>query len=273
MEIGGAEVLIRSFALATGATVELYDGEFRRIYEFGCESLRSFCAGLHLRRGAIALCHSSDNDALDRVKESGRIHSFTCPFGVKEMLAPIHRGREIIGYVFVALGFLDKGANFDAMLPFIEENATRVELMQLCDAVPRFDEERTASVLVMLNLLIASIEERGLFESGPLTLGEGVRRYVMKNLDKRITLDDICLKLHLSRATLTAGFRRELGCSVMKYVNEERMLKACTLLEGGRLSIAEIAECCGFSGADYFSAAFKRRWGVAPSLWKGKTEG
>jgi LacI family transcriptional regulator len=42
------------------------------------------------------------------------------------------------------------------------------------------------------------------------------------------------------------------------------------LLAQSDLSLEEIAGQCGFRHAEYMSVAFKRRYGVSPSQWRGR---
>lgn len=54
----------------------------------------------------------------------------------------------------------------------------------------------------------------------------------------------------------------------VKYVTRLRMDYARELLITGKYSVSEVAELCGYSEAYYFSAVFKRVFGISPSACK-----
>ena len=73
-----------------------------------------------------------------------------------------------------------------------------------------------------------------------------VMEYIKANLDRKITLSDLCERVHTSPATLNRRFREAVGQSPMEYVLASRISRARELLEEGRMSRTEIAYACGF---------------------------
>ena len=64
-----------------------------------------------------------------------------------------------------------------------------------------------------------------------------------------------------------------MHCTPIEYLNELRINKAKDLMETSpsahRIPLKNIAHMCGFSDPFYFSRAFKKHTGVAPSRWRG----
>lgn len=58
------------------------------------------------------------------------------------------------------------------------------------------------------------------------------------------------------------------GMSLRQYIIHVRLLHAADLLETGMLSIAEVAEQCGFCNISYFSNCFKKHFGINPSEYR-----
>jgi AraC-like DNA-binding protein len=69
----------------------------------------------------------------------------------------------------------------------------------------------------------------------------------------------------VDRSTLFRRFRGVYGCSPKQYLDRIRLEHAAALLRDGTLSVAEVAERCGYAGAPRFAKAFKGRFGTAPS--------
>jgi AraC-like DNA-binding protein len=65
----------------------------------------------------------------------------------------------------------------------------------------------------------------------------------------------------------------ETGASFTERVLELRLQKARTMLtsqRNGRLKVSEIAYACGFNEISYFNQAFRRRFGAAPTQFRGR---
>lgn len=62
--------------------------------------------------------------------------------------------------------------------------------------------------------------------------------------------------------------KRLTGMSLRRYLIHVRLMHAADLLETGSLSIAEIAEQCGFCDISYFSKCFKKHFDINPSEFR-----
>lgn len=58
------------------------------------------------------------------------------------------------------------------------------------------------------------------------------------------------------------------GMPLRQYLIHVRLMHAADLLETGMLSVAEIAEQCGFCDISYFSKCFKKHFGINPSEYR-----
>ena len=72
----------------------------------------------------------------------------------------------------------------------------------------------------------------------------------------------------VSASHLTRLFRRHLGTSPQRFLEDRRIERAGALLRATPLGIAEIAEETGFASAFYFATRFKRRTGQTPSAYR-----
>lgn len=83
-----------------------------------------------------------------------------------------------------------------------------------------------------------------------------------------VSVDELAAKLKVDRATVFRSFRKAYGISPKDYIDSVRIEKACRLLKHSSSPVKEIAWLSGFSGHDYFSAAFRRKFGISPSEWR-----
>lgn len=82
------------------------------------------------------------------------------------------------------------------------------------------------------------------------------------------TLGDLAEKSHLSRSIFAARFRILTGDTPMQYLTRWRMDIARRMLEGTRLSTAQIAERVGYSDEAAFGKTFKRLVGMGPGAYR-----
>lgn len=97
-------------------------------------------------------------------------------------------------------------------------------------------------------------------------------RYMNANMDRLLTLDEICDYIHLSKYHFCRLFRKSTNMSPFCYIVERRISKAKKLLLYTTLSISEIAEKTGFGSFSAFSNAFLKKEGVAPREFRRKTK-
>ncbi len=78
-------------------------------------------------------------------------------------------------------------------------------------------------------------------------------------------LADICgISLyHFSRI-----FKQVTGQSVIAYLNDYRMSKAEMLIRSTAITISEISAAVGYTDNSYFTRAFRKRYGLAPSEYR-----
>jgi LacI family transcriptional regulator len=95
-----------------------------------------------------------------------------------------------------------------------------------------------------------------------------VVRFMRANACRNITVADVLKAVPMSRTLLERGFKRWLGRTPHDQIQAVRLERARELLVTGSLPIAEVAEHSGFSGPEYFSAVFKREFGVSPGVFR-----
>jgi AraC-like DNA-binding protein len=83
-----------------------------------------------------------------------------------------------------------------------------------------------------------------------------------------LRLDEMAREIGLSSAHLRSLFRRHLGSSPKKTLQEIRLKRACELLETGRVSVAEAGYQAGWEEPSAFAKSFKRRFGLPPAEFR-----
>ena len=92
-------------------------------------------------------------------------------------------------------------------------------------------------------------------------------------MDKDLTVEALSQELHVSAAYFSTVFKRETGKSFINYLTDYRMEKAIRLLMEEEEKTYIIAESVGYSDPNYFSYAFKKKFGMSPSKYKSGGKG
>ena len=88
-------------------------------------------------------------------------------------------------------------------------------------------------------------------------------------LDSRLidppTYPELARMACLSESKLSRAFKQAYGVTIHAYVISCRLEWARTLIEIGKMSVAQAAATVGYANPSHFSQAFKERYGVSPS--------
>lgn len=86
---------------------------------------------------------------------------------------------------------------------------------------------------------------------------------------RQLDFEVLAGSLSISYAHLRWLFSNQTGTSLHKYFMDLKISRAKQLLENSDQSVKQVAHALGFDDPYYFSRVFKRRAGMAPSLWQG----
>jgi len=96
---------------------------------------------------------------------------------------------------------------------------------------------------------------------------EIIKKYIDKNIDKNISLEEMAKKVNLNQSYLSRSFKKKYGLSPHNYMLNERVNRAKKLLEEG-LDISQIALELGFYDQAHFYKAFKNSFLITPNEYK-----
>ncbi len=94
--------------------------------------------------------------------------------------------------------------------------------------------------------------------------------YLGKNFCEPFSAEKLARLCALSPSQLRRLFSESVGVSPVKYRNRLRINHARRLLEGGEMTVAEIADALKFDTAYAFSKAFKAETGLSPKQYQRK---
>ena len=95
-----------------------------------------------------------------------------------------------------------------------------------------------------------------------------VQRYIVNNIDKKISLADLSELTNLDESYLCRLFKRECHMTINEYIQNQRINEAKWMLESSNNSIIDISHMLGFNTQSYFCSVFKKIVGISPAKYR-----
>ena len=117
-------------------------------------------------------------------------------------------------------------------------------------------------------MILHSMEERSADENNPMA--ESILAYIKAHFeDPMLSAAQVADALNVSVSHLSRVMNKSLGCGFPETLQRIRLEYACgQLIAQPDIPIAQLAQQCGFSSASYFTASFKKKYGVTPSGYR-----
>ncbi|KVQ87266.1 AraC family transcriptional regulator [Burkholderia ubonensis] len=93
-----------------------------------------------------------------------------------------------------------------------------------------------------------------------------LRAFLASDAAQDLSLDDIARHVGMSANAMQRQFRAAYGTTVFDFIREHHLQRARLALERDAVSVKQAAALAGYTSAANFATAYKRRFGVTPTL-------
>lgn len=90
------------------------------------------------------------------------------------------------------------------------------------------------------------------------------RELIESTIDKNLSISEIAASAGMQAHGFSVAFKRAFGVSPKTFMSQLKMERAYELIKSGLL-VKDVARAVGFDNPLYFTTAFKKNFGVAPS--------
>jgi len=94
------------------------------------------------------------------------------------------------------------------------------------------------------------------------------KEYISANLSGNVPLASVASECGLSASQFSKAFRKSVGVPPHRWMVQQRVSLAKSLLRHGDLTLAQIALACGFSDQSHFTQCFSAWTGFSPGVWR-----
>ena len=91
--------------------------------------------------------------------------------------------------------------------------------------------------------------------------------YLDNNLYKKITIEEIASLFHYNKDYIMRIFKKELGVTIIQYLNKKRIYNSLREYNYGEISILNISLSYGFYSQEYYCETFHNIIGVSPRTY------
>ncbi len=235
-----------------------------------------FCKMIRRSEKIDRRCLACDAEHIEQCRTTGKILTYRCFLGMWEGLIPVHIEGEHAAILFI--GQVSDSPHTDAHFeklwrglrmtdPKIFCDETKTEYRTYYDRLHIMTRDQFEATCSFLHAISRDWYDKGLVSLIHDTPAEAVYSYIEKHLSEDIRAEEVCEDLHISRATLYRMIKQDTGLGFNSYINQCKILRACTLLERG-FSVSSTAKQVGYENVNYFSRLFKNQMGMSPSEFR-----
>jgi AraC-like DNA-binding protein/ligand-binding sensor protein len=266
------------FALAwrlfeVNLTLVSTDGEVSACYDKSTQQ-SPFCLALQSLQPGQHLCDDCDRRFYRQVAEQLVPLRYRCHAGLTEFLVPVVRYGRLIA-------LLQCGQVLDAKPSLTEWHRTRetklreglntdsLETLFLRNRV--LPPTKQTDLVRFMELVANHLAYSPCFATAANHKQEALRRiisYVETNMEEPLLLEAIASASGVSVRSLSRLFRQETGMTVLDFVQERRIARACHYLTTSDRTCIEVAFAVGFQSIQNFNRTFRKLKHTTPREWR-----
>lgn len=122
----------------------------------------------------------------------------------------------------------------------------------------------------LLNMLLGGLPHGGVGDLTQNSILSHAVVYLRRHYAEQISASEVAQVCHCSVSTLSHLFKKKMGISISRYVQELRMNDARRLLRDTDLSVNMVSDMLGYGNPNYFCNVFRRETGIAPTMFRAK---
>lgn len=258
----------RDFYTLTNIKIVLFDKNGETLIAYP-ESYIKFCTLIGQDPVWDQRCADCDQKNFNLCAKAKQITHYRCHLGLSEAVVPIYDSNGILGFIMFGQVLMQERAEHTRAQ--LRRRFREEEFPGIIEAIEQIPVKTSAELDAAITLLKALLSYLLSNQWVTPAKGEFIRHmdsFIEANLDKNITVEDICAEFHIRRTRLYTIAKEYLGCSIAAYIRKQRIFHACRMLRDTDMSINAIAYAVGFSDYGHFSRIFQQIQGESATAYR-----
>ncbi len=255
--------ILKAVYTLTDIKISLYDTENRMLLSYPKEQ-SCFCR--MVREYELEQCLRNDADGFAWCKKQGRLISYCCHAGLKEVIVPVMQNQTVVAYIMFGQMLMERDLERqkDRLIRNYSWLAKEEQIIK--DAVDRLTacgEEKIRAATMLVEICISYLLSQRIVFLEEKRFMERLDTFIDNHLEEELNPDMICSYFGMHRTSLYQAVRQVTGCGIMAYIRKRRLDEAKRLLKEGGMTVTRIAGQVGFRDYNYFLRVFKQETGVS----------
>lgn len=263
--------LLKDFYMLTKMRIVVYDGEYRELCAYP-ENRARICRMIRRNLQVDEACMRCDREACLVASRMAEPYIYPCHIGLAEAISPLRVNSVIVGYL--SFGHLFAYPSYEAGWEIVRSRILQygidpAGLEEACRELPLCSREYVLSAAHILDAVASYLVLQRMAVLTHDSIEMQLDRYLAQHFTEDILIPELCSQFGIGKTTLSKIAKKCYGCGIQEHIRNLRMEKAKQMLrEEPELSVAEIAQSCGYDDYNYFITVFSRTVGVPPRQYQ-----
>ncbi|MBQ3424128.1 MAG: PocR ligand-binding domain-containing protein [Clostridia bacterium] len=265
------EAMLRDFYALTHIRITIYDDACREITAYP-RQVDPICRFIRECPEADAACRACDAEACHQAQKRRSTWVYRCHAGLTEAISPIILEGTVVAYLCFGhlFGYEDRREGREAILAGCAAfPLDRSTLQAHIDRMPVTKKTYILSAAHIMEAVASYLCLERTITLRKQTLQVQIDEWISSHFAEDISVDALCRHFGIGRTALYEFARQNYGTGISRHIRDLRMQHARALLiNRPDMSIAQVAEACGYGDYNYFIAVFSRTVGLSPRRYR-----
>ncbi len=265
------QALLQDFHRITNIRITVFDEHLNELVSYP-EQCAPFCQLIRASSQGRSACAACDREACSIAARENRTHIYRCHGGLTEAVTPLYVGKVLVGYLLFGHVFCyeTQEEGWESISRCCKAYPVDLEQLKAASSqCTRVSREYIRSAARILHATASHLVQERMATLQEDSVASRLDSFLTRHFAETITPQRLCQELGLGRSRLYKLSQQLYGCGIQQQVRKLRMERARQLLrDHPEMSIAQIAEDCGYSDYNYFIAVFTRSVGQSPGGYR-----
>lgn len=265
--------MLKSFYTLTKLKVVVFNEEYEKIISVPEED-SLFCTYIQNNEFFKGKCKECVKFFCENCKAKKDLYINQCHTGLTEAVFPIIDNNDsVLGYIM--FGQTTELSSKSSVIKHVVSTCSKIcqldnDALSLLKKIKLRSLDEISSAAEILKAIANYIIINQFIVKKTNYILLDLYEYIDKHISEKISINDICKNLYMSKSKLYSFVKKELPQGLNNYINSKRISIVTKLLYSTNMNLSQIAKEVGFDNANYLCKIFKKSFNMSPSEYRKK---